>query len=64
MAKPAKPIDVNNLPFWVTVEEYAEIRRVGRTAAYDACKRGEILHERIGKLIRIHRDVALGRQPA
>jgi len=64
VAKPAKPIDVDSIPLWITPEEYAEIRRVGRTSVYEALKRQEIPHEKTGRLIRIRREVALGRQPA
>ena len=64
MAKAPQPIDVDNAPLYFTPQEVADIRRVGRTSVYEALKRGEIEHIRMGRLIRIPRDVALGRRSA
>jgi excisionase family DNA binding protein len=60
VAKPSQiEIDPDNLPFSVTIEEYCALHRTGRTATYEAVKRGEIEHFRVGKSIRIPRRVAL-----
>jgi excisionase family DNA binding protein len=39
-----------------SVEEAAEVLRIGRTAAYDAVRRGEIPAVRIGRSLRIPCD--------
>ena len=43
----------------LTVEEAAELLRIGRNQLYDACGRGEIPHRRIGRTIRLSRAVVL-----
>ncbi len=45
----------DNLPAVLTVEEAAVALRIGRSAAYEAVRTGDIPHVRIGKLIRIPR---------
>lgn len=42
-------------PWVLTVEEAARILRIGRTAAYEAVRRGEIPHLRFGRSVRIPR---------
>ncbi len=43
----------------MTVEEVAVMLRVGRNAAYDAVRRGDVPSVRIGKLIRIPRAAVM-----
>jgi excisionase family DNA binding protein len=47
-------------PLLLTVNEFAALARVGRSAAYEAIRRGQIPSVRIGRKIRIPR-AALGR---
>jgi excisionase family DNA binding protein len=42
-------------PLVLTVEEAAEALRIGRTAAYDAVRRGDIPSVRIGRSVRVPR---------
>ena len=60
-----------DLPAVLTVEEAAKLLRIGRSAAYDAARRGDIPVIRVGRLLRVprHRLEALlgipeGRSPA
>ncbi len=48
-------------PAVLTVEEAAQILRLGRSAAYEAVRRGEIPSIRVGRLVRIptHRLAAM-----
>lgn len=50
-------------PLVLTVEEAARLLRIGRTAAYEAVRRGDIPSLRIGKTLRVPR-VALERMLA
>jgi excisionase family DNA binding protein len=52
-------IDLSTLPEFLTPEEVARVYRTGRTATYDAIRRGEIEHVKIGRVIRIPRRVLL-----
>ena len=49
--EPAVPV----LPDVLTVDEAADLLRIGRQAMYDAIGRGEVPHRRIGKSIRLSR---------
>ncbi len=49
----------DNLPDVLTVVEAARFLRIGRSAAYEAVRTGEIPSQRIGKLIRIPRAALL-----
>jgi excisionase family DNA binding protein len=40
----------------LTVDEAAEVLRVGRTQLYDAIGRGEVPHRRVGRSIRLSRS--------
>jgi excisionase family DNA binding protein len=42
-------------PLMLTIEEAAAILRVGRSAAYEAARRGEIPTVRIGRALRVPR---------
>jgi len=56
----------NTDPHVLTVEEAADFLRVGRSAAYEAVRRGEIPSVRIGRSIRIPRhrlEEMIGAQP-
>jgi excisionase family DNA binding protein len=44
---------VPDLPEALTVEETAKVLRIGRSAAYDAVRRGEIPSIKIGRTLRI-----------
>ena len=44
-----------NEPLVLTVEEAAKALRIGRTAAYEAVRRGEIPSVRIGRSLRVPR---------
>jgi excisionase family DNA binding protein len=59
VAREATQIDLSTLPEFLTPEEVARVYRTGRTATYDAIRRGEIEHVKIGRLIRIPRHVLL-----
>ena len=50
-------------PAVLTVEEAAEVLRIGRTAAYEAARRGDLPTVRIGRSLRVPRrqlDLMLG----
>lgn len=49
----------NELPLYMTVEEVAELLRVSRSAAYEYVRRGDIPSIRIGRFIRVPRDLLL-----
>jgi excisionase family DNA binding protein len=49
-----KPAD--NLPLVLTVEEAAEALRIGRAAAYEAVRCGQIPSVRLGRTIRVPRS--------
>lgn len=42
-------------PHVLTVEEAAKVLRIGRTAAYDAARRGELPVIRVGRSLRVPR---------
>lgn len=46
-------LDLLNGSIAITVDQLAEVLAVGRNAAYEAVRRGDIDSIRIGKLIRI-----------
>ena len=49
----------NEIPAVITVEELAEILRIGRNSAYKLVKSGEIDIIRIGRTIRIPKNALL-----
>jgi excisionase family DNA binding protein len=49
--------DESQLPFYLTVEEFAKIARIGRSKAYSAVREGSVPQVKFGKLIRIPRSV-------
>lgn len=60
------PATVENLPLTLTVEEAAEILRIGKNSAYAAVADGSLPSLRIGRVIRIPRDAlaaVLGADP-
>ena len=46
---------MNPVPDVLTIDEVARILRIGRTAAYEAARRGEIPTLRIGRRLRVPR---------
>ncbi len=46
---------MGELPAVLTIEEAARVLRIGRTAAYDAARRGDIPAVRIGRSLRVPR---------
>ena len=46
---------IESAPLVLTVEETAKLLRIGRSAAYDAARRGEIPAVRIGRSLRVPR---------
>lgn len=46
---------VDQLPAVLTVEEAAATLRIGRSAAYDAIRRGELPAIRVGRILRVPR---------
>ena len=48
-----------SLPLVLTVDEVMELLRTGRTATYEAIRRGEIPSIRVGRRIRVPRDPLL-----
>lgn len=51
---------VEDLPLLLTVEEAAELLRIGRNGAYAAVSNGSLPSVRIGRTIRIPRDALAG----
>lgn len=51
--------DLPNLPVVLTVEEAADLLRVCKKTVYEAIQRGEIKATKVGKVLRIKRDVIL-----
>jgi excisionase family DNA binding protein len=45
-----------SLPFYLTVEEFAERARIGRTLAYSLARTGQIQSVKFGRAIRIPRS--------
>ena len=52
-------MDYTNLPLILTVEQLAEVLRVGRNTAYDLVRSGQIRSVRVGRQIRIPRDALI-----
>jgi excisionase family DNA binding protein len=50
------PVELDQLPPILTVEEAAAFLRLGRATAYRAARRGELPCIRIGKSLRVPRD--------
>lgn len=50
---------VAELPAVLTVEEAAKLLRIGRGAAYEAVRKGEIPSVRVGRSIRVPRRALL-----
>lgn len=46
---------IEDAPDVLTVEEAGELLRIGRTAAYEACRRGDLPAVRIGRSLRVPR---------
>lgn len=44
-----------DMPAVLTVEEAAKVLRIGRTAAYDAVRRGDLPVIRVGRILRVPR---------
>ncbi len=44
-----------DLPLVLTIEETADALRIGRSAAYDAAKRGDLPTIRVGRCLRVPR---------
>lgn len=49
------PLEYDQLPDWITVEELARYLRIGLSCAYELIRSGEIPSRRFGRLIRINR---------
>ena len=49
----------DDLPMVLTVEEVARVLRIGRGAAYEAVRRGDIPSLRLGRSIRVSRHAVL-----
>lgn len=52
----ATPLEYDQLPDWITVEELARYLRIGLSCAYELVRSGEIPSRRFGRLIRINRS--------
>lgn len=55
-----------DMPAVLTVEEAGQLLRIGRSAAYEAARRGEIPVIRVGRLLRVPRhalEALLGMPP-
>ena len=55
-----------DMPAVLTVEEAAQVLRIGRGAAYEAVRRGDIPAVRVGRSLRVPRhqlDAMLGIEP-
>jgi excisionase family DNA binding protein len=52
-------VDANQLPHFLTVEQAAQIIGMGRAAAYEAVKRGEIPTVKFGRRLRVPRHALL-----
>lgn len=50
---------MQRLPFTLTVEEAADVLRVGRTAAYEAVRAGQVPAIRVGRKLRVPRAALL-----
>ena len=49
----------NSIPLVLTVEELAQLLRIGRNTAYELVRSGQIRSIRIGKCYRIPRDAVI-----
>lgn len=52
-------MDYTNLPLILSVDQLAEVLRVGRNTAYDLVHSGQIRSVRVGRQIRIPRDALI-----
>lgn len=52
-------MDYTNLPLILSVDQLAEVLRVGRNTAYDLVRSGQIRSVRVGRQIRIPRDALI-----
>ena len=48
-----------NLPEWLTPEEFRVYMDFGRTKVYEMIRTAEIPHKKFGRLLRIPKDAAL-----
>lgn len=51
----APPLEYDQLPDWITVEELARYLRIGLSCAYELIRSGEIPSRRFGRLVRVPR---------
>lgn len=51
--KPTTFTTLAEAPDFLTIEEAAALLRIGRTAAYEATRRGELVAIRIGRRLRV-----------
>ena len=58
MAEVTRWTSYDELPQWLSVEEFMAIWNVSRTAAYDLVRSGKVPSTRFGNLIRIPKSVA------
>jgi excisionase family DNA binding protein len=47
---------LDDLPFYLTVDEWRDLLRIGRSKAYELLRSGAVPHVRHGKIIRIPRS--------
>ena len=52
-------MEIDNLPLLLTVRDLASLLRIGRNAAYQLVKDGDIQSIRIGRSIRIPRNALI-----
>lgn len=52
----ATPLEYDQLPDWITVEELSRYLRISLSCAYELVRSGEIPSRRFGRLIRINRN--------
>jgi excisionase family DNA binding protein len=45
-----------SVPEWLRAEEAADLLGVSRGLVFELCRRGELPHRRLGRLLRVHRD--------
>jgi excisionase family DNA binding protein len=57
VVKLTRQTPIEELPQFLSVEEFCAFTKIGRSAAYDLVRRGELEHVRFGKIIRIPRRV-------
>jgi excisionase family DNA binding protein len=56
---PQTGCSLDDLPEFLTPEELAVAFRTGRSATYDAIRRGDFPHIKVGRLIRVPKHVVL-----